>query len=87
MDNKELDVCSLEGRKETVSSIDGDLKVIKRDMRLIGDYKSLAEGVAGLEEASFEIQVAIKCRLKNINADSKVSKDCIERSEAAQSQY
>ena len=58
-DNKALDVCSLEGHREKVKSIDADLQVIKRDMLLIGDYKSLAERAAVLEEASFQIRVAI----------------------------
>ena len=44
-------------------------------MLLIGDYKSIAERAAGLEEASFEIQVPIKRRLKNINADCTASKE------------
>ena len=74
-DDKALDVCSLEGHEERVNSIDADLQVIKRDMLLIGDYKSLAERAAVLEEASFEIRVAIKCRLKNINAESSGSKE------------
>ena len=64
-DDKELDVCSLEGHEERVKSIDAHLQVIKRDMLLIGDY---AERAAVLEEASFEIRVAIKNPLKNINA-------------------
>ena len=72
--DKALDVCSLEGHKERVKSIDADLQVIKRDMLLIGDYKSLAERAAVLEEASFEIRVAIKRRVKNINAKSSASK-------------
>ena len=68
-------MCSLEGHKERVKSIDANLQVIKRDMLLIGDYKSLAERAAVLEEASFEIRVAIKHWLKNINAESSASKD------------
>ena len=74
-DDKELEVCSLEGHEERVKSTDADLQVIKDDMLLIGDYKSLAERAAGLEEASFEIRVAIKRWLKNINAKSTVSKE------------
>ena len=66
-DDKAFDVCSLEGYEERVKSIDADLQVIKRDMLLIGDYNSLAERAAVLEEASFEIRVAIKYPLKNIN--------------------
>ena len=45
------------------------------DQTLIGDYKSLAERAAVLEEASFEIRVAIKRLLKNINAESTASKE------------
>ena len=52
-DDKELEVCLLEGREERVKSIDADLQMIKRDMLLIDDYKNLAERAAGLEEASF----------------------------------
>ena len=74
-DDKALDVCSLEGHEERVKSIDADLQVIKREMLLIGDYKSLAERAASLEEASFEIRVAIKGRLRNLNAESTASKE------------
>ena len=42
MDDKKLDVCSLEGHEEKVKSIDADLQVIKRDMLLLDDYESLA---------------------------------------------
>ena len=58
-DDKELDVCSLEGQEESVKSIDADLQVIKHDILLIGDNKSLAERAAGLDKASIEIRVAI----------------------------
>ena len=74
-DNKELDLCSLEGHEERVKSIGADLQVIKRDTLLIGDYKSLAERAAVLEEASFEIRVAIKRRLKKLNAEYSGSKE------------
>ena len=74
-DDKELDLFSLEGHEERVKSIDPDLQVIKHDMLLIGEYKSLAERAAGLEEASFEIRAAIKCRLKIINAESTASEE------------
>ena len=76
-EDKAIDVCSLKGHEERVKSIDTDLQVIKRDMLLIGDYKSLADRAAtcSLEEASFEIRVAIKRRLKNINAKSTASKE------------
>ena len=73
--DKSLDVSSLEGHEERIKSIDADLQVIKRDMLLLGDYKSLAEKATALEEASFEIRVAIKRRLKNINAESSGSKE------------
>ena len=73
-DDKALDMCSLQGHEERVKSINADLQVIKRDMLLIGDYKSLAERAVVLEETSFEIRVAIKRRLKNINAESTGSK-------------
>ena len=66
--DKTLDVCWLEGHEERVKNVDADLQVIKRDMLLIGDYKNLAERAAVLEEASFEMRVGIKRRLKNINA-------------------
>ena len=75
IDNKELEVCSLEGHEERVKSISADLQVIKHDMLLLGDYDSLAERAAGLEEASFEIWVAIKRQLKNINAESSICKE------------
>ena len=63
-DEKALDMCSLEGHMERVKSIDADLQVIKHDMLLIGVYKTLAERAATLEEASFEIRVAIKLWLR-----------------------
>ena len=63
-------MCSLEGHEEKVKSIDADLQAIKRDTLLIGDYKSLAERAIALEEASLEIRVAVKRRLKNINSQS-----------------
>ena len=44
-------------------------------MLLLGDYKSLAEKATAVEEASFEIRVAIKRRLKNLNAESSRSKE------------
>ena len=74
-DDKALDMCSLEGHEERVKSIDDDLQVMKHGMLLIGDYKSLAEKATALEEASFEIRVAIKRQLKNLNAESSVSKE------------
>ena len=74
-DDKSLDMCPLEGQEERVKSIDADLQVIKRDMLLIGEYKSLAERATALEEASVVIRVAIKGRLKNLNAESLGSKE------------
>ena len=44
-------------------------------MLLIDDYKSLAGKAGGLEEALFELRVAIKRLLKNIKAKSAVSKE------------
>ena len=44
-------------------------------MLLISDYNSLPERAAVLEEASFQIRVTIKRRLKNINAESTASKE------------
>ena len=69
-DNRSLDACSLEGLQERIKSIDADLQVIKSDMLLLSDYKSFAEKASALKEASFEIRVAIKRRLKNLNAES-----------------
>ena len=37
---------------------------------MINDYETLEERAAGLEEASFATQVAIKCQLKDINDKS-----------------
>ena len=54
-DDKELDMCSLEGHEERIKSIDANLQVLKSDILLIGDYKSLAERAGGLKKASFEI--------------------------------
>ena len=46
--------------EERLKSIDTDLQGIKRDMLLIDDYESLAGRENGLEEALFELRVAIK---------------------------
>ena len=70
MQDKELDICLLEGHEERLKSIDTDLQGIKCDMLLINDYGSLAGKAAGLEEASFELQVAIKRLLKNVKAEA-----------------
>ena len=75
MDVKELDVCSLERHKERLKSISADLPEMKRYMLLIAHYESLAERAAGMEEASFEVRVASKRQLKDINAKSSVSKE------------
>ena len=55
-------------------SINTNLQGIKRDKLLINDYESLAGRVAGLEEASFELQVAIKRLRNNMKAEYTVSK-------------
>ena len=44
-------------------------------MLLIDDFESVAGRTGGLEEASFELQVAIKCLLKNIKSKFTESKD------------
>ena len=44
-------------------------------MLLINDYESLVGKSAGLEEASFELQVAIKRLLKDIKTESAISKE------------
>ena len=72
---KGLDSCSLEGHEEVVRSLSDDVQEIKRDMLLIEDYDSLAKTAVSLERASFEIRVAIKRQLKEINAESCVSKE------------
>ena len=68
-------MCVLEGHEERLKSIDTDLQGIKHDMLLVDDYESLAVKAAGLEEASFELRVAIKCQLKIIKAESAISKE------------
>ena len=65
----------LEGHEEKLKSIDTDLWGIKCDMLLINDYKGLAGRAGGLEEASVELQVAIRRLLKNIESESTASKD------------
>ena len=50
-DDRSLDTWSLEGHEERIKSIDAGLQIIKRDMLLLGDYKSLAEKATALEEA------------------------------------
>ena len=59
-------MCLLEGHEEKLKSIDTDLQGRKKYLLLIDDYESLAGRAGGLEEASFELQVAIKRLLKNI---------------------
>ena len=44
-------------------------------MLLIDNYRSIAGREDGLEEALFELRVAIKCLLKNIKAVSAVDED------------
>ena len=74
LEDKVTDMCSLESHEERLKMIDIDLQIIKRDMLLIDDYESLAGKVDGLEEALFELRVAIKRLLKNIKAESAVDK-------------
>ena len=64
-----------EGQEEKLKSIDTDLQGIKRDLLLIDDYESLAGKAAGLEEATFELLIAIKRLLKNIKTKSAVGKE------------
>ena len=68
-------MCSLETHEERLKTIDIDLQSIKCDMLLIDDYESLSGKADGLEEALFELRVAIKRLLKNIKAESAVNKD------------
>ena len=75
VEEKETDMCALEGHEERLKSIDTDLQGIKCDMLLIDDHESLVEKAGGLEEALFELQVAIKCLLKNTKAESAVDKE------------
>ena len=75
VEDKELDMCLLEGYEEKLKSINTYMQGLKRDMLLIDEYESLAGKAAGLEEASFELQVAIKHLLKNTKTESTVSKD------------
>ena len=74
VEEKETDMCVLEGHEERLKSIDSDLQGIKRDTLLIDDYESLAGKAGGLEEALFELRVAIKRLLKNIKTESTASK-------------
>ena len=75
MDDKEVDMCLLEGHEERLKSIDVDLQEIKCGMLLIDDYKNFAGRAAGLEEASFQVRVAIKCLLKDVKVESAASKN------------
>ena len=75
VEEKEADMCLLEGHEERLKSINADLQGIKQDLLLIDDYKSLAAKPVGLEEVSFELRVAIKCLLKNIKTKSTASKE------------
>ena len=70
LEEKNTDMCSLESHEERLKTIDSDLQCIKRDLLLIDDYKSLAGRANGLEEALFELRVAIKRLLKNHKAYS-----------------
>ena len=55
VDDKQLDMCLLEGDKERLKSIDTNMQGIKRDMLLIDDCERLGGREAGLEEASFDL--------------------------------
>ena len=68
-------MCLLESHEERLKSIDTDLQGIKLDMQLMDNYESLAGRLDGMEEASFELRVAIKRLLKNIKPESAVHKD------------
>ena len=70
---KQTDMCLLEGLEENLKSIGTNLQGIKRDMLLIDNYESLAGRAGGLEEALFELRVAIKRLLRNIMSQSTVS--------------
>ena len=71
--DKETDICVLEGHEERLKSIDTDLQGIKHDMLLIDDYENLVWKAGGMEEVSFELRLAIKCLLKNIKTESTAS--------------
>ena len=66
--DKELDMCVLEGQEERLKSVDTNLQGIKRNMLLNDDYESLAE------KASFKPWVVIKCLLRNMKTESTTSK-------------
>ena len=74
VEEKETDICILDGHEERLKSIHTNLQRIKHDMPLIDDFESLAGKAAGLEETSFEIQVSINRLLKNIKSEYTVSK-------------
>ena len=76
VEDKEFDMCLLEEYEEILKCTDTDLKGIQCGMLLIDDYESLAGRAAGLEEASFELRVAIKHLLKNIKAKCVPSSTC-----------
>ena len=46
VEEKEIDMCMLEGHEERLMSIDTDLQGIKHDMPLIDDYKRLERKAA-----------------------------------------
>ena len=75
LEDKETEMCLLESHEQRLKSIDTDLQAIKCYMLLIDDYKSLAGSAGGLEEALFELRVAIKRQLKNIKVKSAEDKD------------
>ena len=50
VEDKEIDICSLDGNEERVKSISDSLQGI-RDLLMIDDYESRAKRTASLEEA------------------------------------
>ena len=75
VEGKEMDVCSLDGNEERVKSLSDSLQGIQHDLLLVDDYETLAARASRLEEASYEIRVAIKRRLKDIKAEATASKE------------
>ena len=79
VEDKEVDMCLLEGHEERLKIIDLELQGIKQDTLLIDDYKSLAGRAAGLEGTLFKLRVVIKRLLKDIKIDhATVNKKRIE---------
>ena len=65
----------LQGHEEKLKGIDADLQGIKHDILLIDDHESLAGRAVGLEEASFDLQLAIKHLHKTVKSNSTVSQN------------